>query len=124
ADWAIVGEQFTYLRLDVVFDVAREVLLFLDEIPVIAVAVRMVPVLGLRIIEAELYALTPALRRQFLQRIAAERRCVDDVVVGKRAVEHTKAVMMLRGDHQVAHPRFSSQRHPGCGVKLYWIEAA
>src|SRR6185437_2139060 len=33
-DWAIVGEQFTYLRLDVVLGIAREVLALLDEIPV------------------------------------------------------------------------------------------
>src|SRR6185437_8982181 len=66
ADRTIIGKQFAYLRFDVVFDIAREVLVFLDEVPIIAVAVRMMPVLRLRVVEAKQYPLAPALRRQLL----------------------------------------------------------
>ena len=68
-------------------------------------AARRRPILILRIVEAELYALLPALGRQFFQSIALERRRLDDVEGIGPGIEHGESIMMLGCDHDVFHAR-------------------
>ena len=81
ADRAIVGEELAHLRLNIILDVPREIFARLVVVPVVAITIGMVPVLCLRIVEAELDALSPAFIRQFFRDVTPKRCCVDDVVV-------------------------------------------
>ncbi len=63
-----------------------------------------------------------ARRRQFLQRIAMERRGIDDVVLADLGVIHGEAVVMLAGDDDVLHAGVLGHLHPGIGVELHGIE--
>lgn len=101
---SVLSEQLTDLRDDFVLEVAVEVFLALvGEVPIVADAVGLVPVLGLRIVEAQPDALALAGRRQFLHGVAMEGRRVDDVVLAGLGVEHGKTVVMFSGDDDVLH---------------------
>ena len=72
-------------------------------IPFIGCATRRRPILVLRVVEAELDALLPALLRKFTNGVAVKRRCRNDVKRIRLRIEHGKAVMMLGGDDDVFH---------------------
>ncbi len=61
------------------------------------------PVLILRVVEAEFDALLFAFSCQFLERVALEGSCGDDVEGVGLGVEHGKAVVVLGGDDNVFH---------------------
>ncbi len=61
------------------------------------------PVLGLRVVEAELDALLAALFGELLERIALEGSGGDDVEGVDLGVEHGEAVVVLGGDDDVLH---------------------
>ncbi len=85
------------------------------------------PVIGvmpveLRVIEEELDPLAAAFVGQLLQRIALERRPVDDVVARGARREHRKTVVVARGDRDVLHARRLGERHPRVGIEVGGIE--
>ncbi len=122
ADGPVLGQQLAELRLDLAFQVGCEVLAAFVEVPVVARPVRVVPVLVLRVVEAELDARFRACLRQLGQRVAAERRGVDDVVRAARRAEDGEPVVVLGGDDQVAHPRLHRQLHPRARVEAHGVE--
>ncbi len=61
------------------------------------------PVLGLRVVEAELDALLAALFGEFLEWVALEGSGGDDVEGVDLGVEHGEAVVVLGGDDDVLH---------------------
>jgi hypothetical protein len=55
--------------------------------------------------------------RQLAERVAAERRCFDDVVpVGPRVVHGETVVVLGREDH-IAHSGAPGEAHPGVRVE-------
>ena len=81
----------------------------------------MVPV-QLRVIEKEFDSLPLALVRKLLERIALERSPVDDVVGRGPRRKHREAVVVTRGDGDVAGSGGLGERHPFVGVELDGIE--
>ena len=75
-----------------------------------------------RIVEAEREALLGAGLRELLERVAAERRRVDDVVVRLRGVEHGEAVVVARRDRDVARAGPLERLRPGAGVEVRRVE--
>jgi hypothetical protein len=126
---AVVGEEFAHLRHGFLRDVIHQRHALHGRIPMglalvdAAVgAARVVPVLGLGMIKAELHALPGAGLGELLERVAAEGRGVDNIVgVGLR-VKHREAVVVLGSDHDVAHAGLFGQGHPGFGIELHRIE--
>ena len=123
ADRPVLAQQLAELRLDFALQIGGEVLAAFVEVPVVARPVRVVPVLVLRVVEAELDPRCGARLRQLRQRVAAERRRIDDVVRAARRPEDREPVVVLGGDDQVAHPRLHRQLHPGAGVEAHRVEA-
>ena len=123
AQRAVAGQQFLYLRLGFAAEVLVEILLAVGaEVPVVSGAVGLVPVLRLGVIEAELHVVSGAGRRQFLQRVAMERRPIDHVVLAHRRVVHGKAVVVLGRDDDVLYAGIFGELHPGLGIELDRIE--
>src|SRR5258708_6023422 len=81
-----------HLGCDVVLNVPVKVFLGLVVVPIVAVAARMMPILCLRVVEAELHAVSLASCRELAHRIALERRGRDDAVVAHFGFEHREAV--------------------------------
>ena len=81
---AVLGEQLAQLRLDLAFQVGGEVLVFRGEVPVVAGAAGIMPILVLGVVETERDARRAACVRQFGQRIAPERGGIHDVVGAAR----------------------------------------
>src|SRR2546426_6122640 len=81
------------------------------------------PIFELRIVEEELDPGRVAGVRELTQRVAPERRPVDDVVRRLRRLEHRKAVVMARRDRDVPDPGALGERHPGRGVELGRVES-
>ena len=77
--------------------------------------------IGLGVVEAEPH---PDLGAGFCQLgtyvFAIRGAC--DLVVGPRRVEHAKAIVVLGGEDNVAHPRLSGHLHPGPGLKVNRVE--
>ena len=92
------------------------------EVPGVAHAGGLVPVLRLRVIEAELDVVARAGGGEFLQRIALEGRGVDDIVLAGLGAVHGEAVVMLAGDHDVLHAGIVGHLDPLFGVEFYGIE--
>ena len=125
AHWAVVAQQFLHLRLGLSAQVLVEILAVVRaEIPGVSGAVRLVPVLRLRIVEAEPDVVPRARRRQFAQRIAVKRGRVPDVVLAHRRMVHGEPVVMLAGDHDVLHPGIFGHPHPFLGIELHRIEVS
>ena len=112
------------LRLRLVAQILIEVLLGLvgEEVPGVAGAVRLVPVLRLRVVEPQAHAVFRARGGELLEHVALERRGVDDVVRADLRVVEREAVVMLRGDDDVFHARVFRELHPLVGVELDRIE--
>ena len=122
-DRAVAGEQLLHLRLGFVSQVLVKILLVVgSEIPGVAGAVRLVPVLRLRVVEAEPDAVPGAGLGQLLERVALERRGIHDVVLADLGAIHREAVVVLAGDDDVFHPGVLGQLHPFLGVELHRIE--
>ena len=75
-----------------------------------------------RIVEAEREALLGAGLRELRERVAPERRRVDDVVVRLRGVEHREAVVVARCDRDVARAGALERAGPGAGVEVRRVE--
>lgn len=45
-----------------------------------------------------------------------------DSVIGQRRVKVAKAIVMLGGEDQVAHPSIFGDLYPFCGIELSWVE--
>ena len=122
-DGAVAGQQLAHLRLRLAAQVLVVVFLVVGaEVPGVAGAVRLVPVLRLRVVEAEADAALRAGVGELLEHVALERRGVDDVVGAGLRLEHREAVVMLRGDHDVFHARVLRELHPRVGVELHRVE--
>ena len=81
AERAVLREDLARLRRRLVAQVLIEVLLVVGaEVPGVARAVRLMPILRLRVIEAEFDPAFGACGLKLLQRVAVERRGVYDVV--------------------------------------------
>ena len=119
---AVPGEQLAQLRLYLALQVGGEVLLLRSEVPVVAGAARIVPILVLGIVEAEPDAGIAAGIRQLGQRIAPVRGGVHDVVRAARRAIQGEAVVVLGGDHQVAHARLHGEIHPRLRIEPYRVE--
>ena len=121
---AVAGEQLAHLRLGLLAQVLVVVLLLVRaEVPVVAGAVRIVPVLRLRVVEAEADAALRARVGQLLEDVALERRGVDDVVGADLRIEQREPIVMLRGDDDVLHARVDGELHPLVGVEVVRAEA-
>ena len=90
--------------------------------PVQVGRVRLVPVLRIGIVDAELQTLRMAGLAQLLDDIPLERCVVDDIVLADQGIEEGKAVVVLGGDNHIAHARILEDLGPFIGVKLRWIE--
>ena len=120
---SVSGEQLFQLGLDLLAQIAVEVTPGrVREVPVIAGSIRLVPILVLGVVEAQPYAAIPTGLRELFQRVPAERRRVDDVVVARRRVVHRKPLVVLRGDHEVLHAGFLGQPDARGRVELGGIE--
>ena len=123
ADGAVAGEQFLHLRLGFAAQVLVVILLVVGtEIPGVAGAVGLVPVLRLRVIDAEADVVALARVGQFLERIAMEGRGVVDVVLADRRAIHGEAVVVLAGDDDVLHAGVFGHLHPCFGIELHGVE--
>ncbi len=81
ADGSVVGEQLAHLWQRLVTQIAVEVLLVIRlEVPVVAGAVRLVPILRLRVVETEFDIAFGAGRLEFLEGIAVPGGGVVDIV--------------------------------------------
>ena len=108
----VVGEEFFDLGDGFVVEVVVEVAV-LGGVPVAGVGVVVAadgggsagggPVLGLRVVEAELDALLAALFGEFFEGVAFEGGGGDDVEGVDFGVEHGEAVVVLGGDDDVLH---------------------
>ena len=93
------------------------------EVPVVARAVRLVPVLRLRVVEARgacpcfWQAAASSFRRSRLNGVASTTSKRADLRVVQR-----EAVVVLGRDHDVLHPRVLGELHPGVGVELHGVE--
>ena len=86
--------------------------------------VRVMPV-ELRVVEEELDALPAALVGELLQRVALERRPVDDVVPRRLRREHREAIVVARRDRDVSHAGGLGERRPTrCASNFIGIERA
>ena len=85
-------------------------------------AVRIAPVEVLRVIEPELYARRAARLGDLLEGIAPERRRVHDVVLRHLRAVHREAVVVLRGDDEVLHPRVPRPLHPVHRIEQHRVE--
>jgi hypothetical protein len=47
---------------------------------------------------------------------------LDDIVVTHRRIVHRKAIVVLGGDDQVAHPGLLNRAHPLVGIELHRVE--
>ena len=121
ADLAVIRQKLPHLRLDLVFKIPLEMLFLRLEIPCVSVAVRVFPVLHLRIIQAELDVVPPAGLRKLLHHVPSERG-VHDVVVGNLRVIHGKAVMMLRREAQIFRAERLRRRGPCLCVKVHRVK--
>ena len=92
---AVLGEQLAQLRLDLALQVGGEVLLFRGEVPVVAGAAGIMPILVLGVVETERDARRAACVRQFGQRIASERGGIHDIVGAARRLVQGEPVVML-----------------------------
>ena len=81
-----------------------------------------VPVLRLAVVETESQTVLLARCRELGERVAPERRRLDDVPVRGLGVKHREAVMVLRGDHDVLHPRVLGDAHPLVRVVIDRVE--
>ena len=111
-DFAIVGAQFSHLGMEIV-QIALVVLVAI---------IRMAPV-GLRVVTAKGQVRRVACSCQFGDNVTAKRRVgTGDLVIGQRRVKVAKAIVMLGGEDQVAHPSIFGDLHPFCGIELSWVE--
>jgi len=127
ADRAVAREQFFDLGLGLFAEVpvvgaALVLLLVGTEIPRVACPARLVPVLGLGVVESEPHAAFGAGVGQLLEHVPLERRGVHDVVLaGPRAV-HGEAVVVLARDDDVLHPRILGELNPFIRIELHRVE--
>ncbi len=120
---AVVRQQLAHLRLDLFFQVFRKALFALvRKIPVIADRVGLMPVLRLRVVEADLDPGLMSRVRKLFHRVPFERSCVVDVVLTNSGPVHRKTVMVLGGDHDVLHPRVLGEPNYLLGVEFHRIE--
>ena len=91
ADRPVLREQFAHLGFGFVFEIIGEVFGRGVKIPVVPRGVGVVPVLILRIVEAEANAVFLAGFGQVCHNIFAIRRGIDDVVVAAQRVIHGKS---------------------------------
>jgi hypothetical protein len=106
---------FIEVLLKILFGVVRK-------IPIVTDGVRFVPILRLRVIEAELDA--GFLRRvgELFQRVALEWRRIVDVVLGRLRTVHGEPIVMLRRDDDVFHPGILCEANYLVGVEFYRVE--
>ena len=88
----------------------------------VAAPVGMGPVQVLRIIQPQLQPLFRAGLRQFADDIPAKGGCVHRVKAVRPGTEQGEALVMLGGDHQIAHARRQRQIHPFLRRKQNGIE--
>ncbi len=81
-----------------------------------------IPVLKLRIVDAEVHTLLGTCIRQLLDDIALKGGGIHDVVIGVLCIEQTEPVMVFGCDHDVLHARRLGQRDPRFGIKLDRVE--
>ena len=77
-----------------------------------------IPVLGVRVVEAELDALRVAGGLEFGDHVAFKRSGIYDIVIADRRIEEREAVVMLAGDDDIFHPRILGDLHPLGGAEL------
>ena len=126
ADGAVLCEQLPDLWLRLLLKVLRKPLrLHLLAPPAhagilfpVSGAARSVPVLGLRVVEAQPDSRLGAGGSQCCHHVLPVGRGINNVVRMRR-LEHGKAVVVLGGDHQVLHAGFLGNRHPLLGVELH-----
>ena len=95
ADRSVLREQLAHLGFGFVFEIIGEVFGRGVKIPVVTRGVGVVPVLILRIVEAEANAVFLTGFGEVCHNIFAVRRGIDNVVVAARGVIHGKAVVVL-----------------------------
>ena len=125
ADGTIVGQQlgqlvvheFVVLRPVGGRSVVRHIILVSSQRIIQAMPVQM------GIVEMQLDAVALASVGKFFEHVALEGSRVHDVVVAHRTLEHRKAVMVARGDGDVAGAGILDGAHPFVGVKTRRIES-
>src|SRR5262245_61469376 len=123
AERAVLREYLAHLRQRFVSQILIEVFLVVGaEVPCVARAVRLVPILRLRVVEAELDPPFGARSLKLLQRVALEPRGVEDVVFAGLRLEHREAVVMLRCYRQVFHSGVLRHLRPLFGVEFDRVE--
>ena len=123
ADGAVLREQLLHLGPALAAQVAVEVFPGrIGIVPGVAHGVRVVPVLRLRVVEAEPDPRLAAFAGQVGHGVAAEGRGIDDVVVAAGGVEQGEAVVVFGSDHDVLLARLLGQSHPGAGIEPRWVE--
>ena len=120
ADLAVVGQQFAQLGQALVAVVLAVVLLAVGL--AVAKAVFLVPVLRLRVVDAQFHPRLAAGVGQLAERVAAKGRGIYDVVGGAAGMVHGKAVVMLGGEDDVLHARILRQTHDGPGVEALRVK--
>jgi len=120
---AVVREDLAHLRDGDVAKVRVHVTI-LSRVPVAAGrrAARVVPVLRLRVVEAEAQAVLAAGLGQRRQQVLAVRRRVHHVPVRRLRVEQREAVVVFRRDHDILHARLFRQPHPRVRIVLDRVE--
>ena len=122
ADRSVLREQLAHLGFGFVFEIIGEVFGRGVKIPVVPRGVGVVPVLILRIVEAESNTVFLAGFGEVCHNIFAVRRGIDNVVVAARGVIHGKAVVVFGGDNEVFHTCIPREFGNRIGVEFYWIE--
>ena len=79
------------------------------------------PVLRLRVIEAERHSTLLAGCSELFKDVAMEGRCGHNVVAADLGIKHGKTIVVLRGNHDVLHARILGELHPCICVELHWI---
>ena len=122
---AVLGEQLGELRLHEV-EIGVGVLLFRGAARAEARAAArsvLAPPVDERVVEVEADALAVALVRQLLHHVAGEGGRLDDVVGRLRRAEHREALVVARGEADVAGARLAEGRDPLARVEACGIEA-
>ena len=121
--WLVLGKELINLRSGNFLNVLMQVtILSLVPMSTISSSTGMMPVLRLRIVNAEFDALLAACGSHLSNRVTLERRPVVDVEVIHFGVEHRESLMMLGSHHDVFHPGCLGDAHPLIGVELDRVE--
>ena len=127
-DLPVVGQKFGHLVAHV-FRIAAHVaalveLLMIDLIPErmkhVNGEIGMVPV-NQRVVEADPQSLGPERIHDFAQQIASGRR-IGNLVIGIFRIPQTESLMVLGGDDEVLHPRFTRRLGPLFRIEEIGVE--